>query len=177
MNTGAHTTRKAMNVPPSVVLGLDERVLPQEVAKRYIRRFISRSKRKENADLAWKNFGKPGRDPMAASSVFAQLAHQAQWTPHLKTADLSIHWADIVGESIARHTRIVAFNDGELVIRASSTVWLTQLNYMVPRLQKVVSERLAPIEVSKITVKGPNSYSFKRGKYSVPGRGPRDTWG
>jgi predicted nucleic acid-binding Zn ribbon protein len=165
------------NVPAVVTLGLDERVLPRLVAKRYIRTFISRSAREENSEKAWENFGKPGRDPLAASSVFGLLARQNNWVPHLKTADLSLHWAEIVGESIARHTRIVAFENGELTIRATSTVWSTQLNYMVPKLKKVVSERLAPLEVTKITVKGPNSYSFKRGKYSVPGRGPRDTWG
>lgn len=147
------------------------------VARRYIRRFISRSTREEKAESAWNNFGKPGRDPSAAKSVFAQLARQNDWVPHLKTADLATHWSDIVGESIARHTRIVSFENGELTIRATSTVWSTQLTYMVPRLKKVISERLAPMEVTTITVKGPNSYTFKRGKYSVPGRGPRDTWG
>ncbi|MCI1984429.1 MAG: DciA family protein [Bifidobacteriaceae bacterium] len=165
------------NVPPVVALGLDQRVLPQMVARRYIRRFISRSTREEKAESAWNNFGKPGRDPSAAKSVFAQLARQNDWVPHLKTADLATHWSDIVGESIARHTRIVSFENGELTIRATSTVWSTQLTYMVPRLKKVISERLAPMEVTTITVKGPNSYTFKRGKYSVPGRGPRDTWG
>jgi predicted nucleic acid-binding Zn ribbon protein len=166
-----------MNVPAVVALKLDERKLPQLVARRYIRRFISRTKRVEDAEQAWNNFGKPGRDPQAAKSVFAQLARQNDWVPHLKTADLATHWNDIVGETIARHTRIVSFSEGELVIRATSTVWSTQLTYMIPRLKKVISQRLAPMEVSTITVKGPNSYTFKRGKYSVPGRGPRDTWG
>lgn len=164
-------------MPPVVRLKLDERLLPRQVARRYIRSFISRSEREAKSEAAWRNFGKPGRDPLKANSVFAQLAQRGEWLPHLKAADLAEHWSEIVGESIARHTRIVSFNEGELVIRATSTVWSTQLNYMIPRLQKVVSERLAPVEVKKITVKGPNSYTFKKGKYSVPGRGPRDTWG
>lgn len=174
---GSAASARSATVPPVVALKLDERTLPQLVARRYVRSFISRSERESKADAAWKNFGKPGRDPATAKSVFAQLARQNAWVPHLKAADLAEHWNEIVGDSIARHTRIVSFNEGELVIRATSTVWSTQLNYMIPRLRKVVAERLAPIAVEKITVKGPNSYTFKRGKYTVPGRGPRDTWG
>lgn len=172
-------TRKQrhLNTPAVIVLGLDQRTLMREVAQRYVKRFISRSARVANQEKAWESFGKPGRNPTKAKNVFLQMAAQNNWVPHLKVADLATQWGKIVGTTIAAHTKIVAFENGELVIQATSTVWSTQLTYMVPRLKKVISERLKPVEVSKITVKGPNSYSFKRGRYSVPGRGPRDTWG
>lgn len=166
-----------LNTPAVVVLKLDERTLPAVVSHRYIKTFISKAHLEAKADAAWNNFGKAGREPVTVSRVFSTIAKEKAWTPHLKAAQLSTHWADVVGEANAAHTRVVSFKDGELVIRATSTTWLTQLKYMIPQLKKTISSYLAPVEVTSIVVKGPNSYTFKRGKYSVKGRGPRDTWG
>lgn len=164
--------------PPEVVLGLDERKLPAEISERYVRRLsLSKKERQKKAEAAFLAFGKPGRDPKSAGSIIAAIAKRNQWTPHLKTAQLSTRWNEIVGDAIAQHTRVESFRDGTITIRADSTVWLTQLQYMLPQMKKVIAQHLAPVEVKDVVLRGPNSYTFKRGRYSVPGRGPRDTWG
>lgn len=166
-----------LNAPAVVVLKLDQRTLPATITRRYIKTFISKAHLEAKAHAAWNNFGKSGREPVKISHVFSTIARENAWTPHLKAAQLSTHWADVVGQANAAHTQVVSFKDGELIIRATSTTWLTQLQYMIPHLKKTISSHLAPVEVTNIIVKGPNSYTFKRGKYSVKGRGPRDTWG
>lgn len=169
---------RAAEPPAEVILHLDERKLPAEVADNYVRSLhLSKKERARRAEAAFFAFGKPGREPKTAGNIIAALAKSGDWTPHLKTAQLSTQWNEIVGEAIARHTRVESFRDGTLTIRADSTVWLTQLQYMLPQMKKVIAQHLAPVEVKDVVLRGPNSYTFKRGRYSVPGRGPRDTWG
>ncbi len=95
----------------------------------------------------------------------------------MKTARLSQEWSEIVGQNIGKHTHVEKFKDGELIIVADSTVWHNQLQYMLPQLKKRINEELAPVVVKNILIKKEHNYTFKRGRFSVPGRGVRDTWG
>ena len=167
-----------MGIPPVEQCHLSEKKLSAVIASRYIHGLsLSQSERKRRSEEAFFNFGKPGRAPKKASSLLSQIAHDNGWMPHLKTAALSSEWAQIVGPAVGAATHVESFRAGELIIRASSTAWLTQLTFMKPQLEEQVRAYLAPIDIDKITLVGPNSYTFKHGLYTVPGRGPRDTWG
>ncbi len=78
---------------------------------------------------------------------------------------------------VAAHTVVEAFRDGELVIRASSTAWATQVHLLQGELRRRLAEILGEDRVTKVVVLGPAGPSWKHGLRSVKGRGPRDTYG
>ena len=116
-------------------------------------------------------------DPHRLSEVLAALTEAAGWAADLDVGQLSARWPQIVGEDVARNCPIESFDDGVLVLRASSTSWKTQINALRATLAQTIESELGGGVVREIEVKGPPQRSFKRGPYSVPGRGPRDTYG
>lgn len=153
-------------------------LLPHNISKYYFKTLpLSRRERSLRRQKAIEAYGQKGRDPQKAGTVLHTLSQELNWTPYIKTAQLSHQWSDIVGKDISNHTHVEKFKDGNLIIVADSTAWLTQLNYLLPQLRKRISDVLAPVEIKNISLKGPHSYTFKRGRFSIPGRGVRDTWG
>lgn len=66
---------------------------------------------------------------------------------------------------------------GVLVLRADSTAWATQIKLLMPTLTQKLDDEVGQGRISEIKVLGPNAPSWKHGLRSVPGRGPRDTYG
>jgi predicted nucleic acid-binding Zn ribbon protein len=50
------------------------------------------------------------------------------------------HWGDIVGESVAAHTRPVSLVQGVLRVAVDQPGWATQLKYLAPRLVERLGE-------------------------------------
>ena len=86
-------------------------------------------------------------------------------------------WPDIVGAEVAIRTKPTGVNDGILTVLCESTAWATQLRLMSSQIITKVLETLPESNISQIIFLGPNAPSWKRGQRSVPGRGPRDTYG
>ena len=80
-----------MKPPITVTLKLDQRTLPAQVFERYARREDSRKIRAIRAELAWENFGKPGRDPVKLGGVATVIAKNGNWMPYLKISQLYNH--------------------------------------------------------------------------------------
>lgn len=121
---------------------------------------------------------RPSRfDPHQLAEVLKTLKEAAGWTANLDVGQLSARWPQIVGEDVARNCPIESFDDGVLVLRAASTSWKTQINALLATLAQTIDGEIGAGIVREIEVKGPPQRSFKRGRYSVPGRGPRDTYG
>ena len=154
-----------MKQPIAEQLGLDLRRLPAEVFERFTQRQFSRKSRFEKAEQAWQNFGKPGRDPSRLGSVADVLSIRGNWGPHLKLAQLENHWDEVVGAGIAAHSRPAGYANGVLTIRAESTVWATQLTYLIPQLQTKIAERLVGLPIEKVVVTGPQSGKFGYRRY------------
>jgi predicted nucleic acid-binding Zn ribbon protein len=64
-----------------------------------------------------------------------------------------------------------------LVLRAESTSWATQVRLLMGTVRTAIDQAIGAGVVTKVTVKGPTAPSWKSGPRSVPGRGPRDTYG
>jgi predicted nucleic acid-binding Zn ribbon protein len=64
-----------------------------------------------------------------------------------------------------------------MVLRADSTAWATQMKLLLPNLEKRLEEQIGIGRLSEIKILGPAAPSWKHGLRSVPGRGPRDTYG
>lgn len=119
----------------------------------------------------------PGRDPQPIAAGMAQLTRQYGWDSPLARADLLLSWPWLVGEDTARRTRPVGIEEGVLVVRCDSTAWATQLRRMQPELVSRIRGEFEVSGIEAVRVLGPDAPSWKHGPRSVPGRGPRDTYG
>jgi len=119
----------------------------------------------------------PGRDPLHMSDAFQELTGNMGWDASLAEAKMFVEWALVVGDGVAEHAKPVGINDGQLFIQASSSAWATQLRLMRHELLVVLAEKLPQVPINSITVLAPGAPSWKNGPRSVPGRGPRDTYG
>jgi len=117
------------------------------------------------------------RDPGSMADAFDELSSSMGWAPSLARAELGEHWADIVGDDVAAHAHPTGFHEGALEIQCDSSAWATQLRLMKKTLLEALEERFPDAGVSEIVVKAPGAPSWKHGARSVPGRGPRDTYG
>lgn len=123
-----------------------------------------------------KPFG-AGRDPRGLGDVVDALAAQLGWTSALAQSDLLEGWRELAGEETAKHAIPDAITDGVLVVRCESTAWATQLRMMRSELLVRIGERFPEADIQSIRFQGPDAPSWKRGPRSIPGRGPRDTYG
>lgn len=119
----------------------------------------------------------PGRDPDSLSNAVAGLLRDRGWSASLAQSELLVGWAEAVGPSVSEHAEPVALEDGQLVIRCDSTAWAANLKLMSSQLLSRLAEQFPEAGVDRLRFLGPDVPSFKRGPRSVPGRGPRDTYG
>ena len=117
------------------------------------------------------------RDPGSMADAFDELTSSMGWAPSLARAELAEHWADIVGDDVAANALPTGFHEGALEIQCDSSAWATQLRLMKKNLLAALEERFPDAGVSEIVVKAPGAPSWKHGSRSVPGRGPRYTYG
>lgn len=121
--------------------------------------------------------GPSRRDPQPLGGIAERLVLQRGWTAEVGVGGVVGRWPEIVGEQISSHCQVENFDGGALVVRADSTAWATQIQLLLPQLEKRLAEEVGEGTVTQITVLGPGGPSWKRGLRSVPGRGPRDTYG
>ncbi|SIT85619.1 DUF721 domain-containing protein [Microbacterium sp. RU33B] len=118
-----------------------------------------------------------GRDPRGVGDVLADLTRQSGWDSQLAREDVVRSWEEVAGEDTARHTRPVAFTDGTLTVQADSTAWAKQLQIMRAQILSEIVRRFPAAGVESIRFIGPDVPSWKWGPRTIPGRGPRDTYG
>jgi len=119
----------------------------------------------------------PGRDPGSLGAALAGLVRERGWEGELARSELFVGWPEAVGPAVADHTSPIALEEGTLVVQCDSTAWATQLGLMRPQLLTALDGRFPDAGVVALRILGPDVPSFKRGLRSVPGRGPRDTFG
>lgn len=144
-----------MKPPIGYQLKMDETKLPSEVFERLSHRGAILKDRRRKREEAFENFGKPGRDPAELGNVMTTIAGNGIWAANMKLAQLRNHWDQVVGEGIAKHSAVADFTDGVLTIRAESTVWATQLTYLIPQLTDTIRNNLKGLTINEIKVTGP----------------------
>lgn len=118
-----------------------------------------------------------GRDPLGLGEVIGGLTAKLGWTSPLARSELLLGWPEIVGAETAEHAVPVGIEEGVLTVRCDSTAWATQLRLMRSQVTTEIARRYPDAGVESVRFEGPNAPSWKRGPKSVPGRGPRDTYG
>jgi predicted nucleic acid-binding Zn ribbon protein len=133
-------------------------------------------KRKTKKEGATVPFG-TGRDPQGLHDVIDGLANRMGWASPLARSDLLSSWAEIAGAETAEHSTPLSIDDGVLTVQCDSTAWATQLRLMRTTITTHILTKYPDAGISSIRFDGPNAPSWKRGPRSIPGRGPRDTYG
>jgi predicted nucleic acid-binding Zn ribbon protein len=117
------------------------------------------------------------RDPQALGAGLERLMAERGWQVDVAVGGVMGRWPRIVGPEVAAHCAPVTFGDHVLVVRADSTAWATQVRLLVPTLLRRLAEELGEDVVQQVQVHGPAAPSWRRGRRSVRGPGPRDTYG
>jgi predicted nucleic acid-binding Zn ribbon protein len=132
-----------------------------------------RKERKEGASVPFS----PGRDPHGIADVLDNLTARMGWTSPLARSELLASWVELVGGETAEHSTPVGIEEGVLSVQCDSTAWATQLRLMRGQITTTIAQRFPEAGIESVRFEGPNAPSWKRGPRSIPGRGPRDTYG
>lgn len=125
----------------------------------------------------WSGPGPDSRDPQTLGSATSELAKSRGWSTRVAEGSVFGKWATVVGEQIAEHANPSALRDGVLTVEAESTAWATQLRMVQPQLLAKIAAAVGDGVVTSLKIVGPAAPTWRKGKYNVPGRGPRDTYG
>jgi len=149
-----------------------------QVFRRFRERFGGRRRRRELVDdtPGSKPFD-PGRDPDSLAAAVTGLVRDRGWSATMAVSELFVGWSEAVGPAVADHARPVSIAEGQLVVQCDSTAWATQLGLMRSQILAHLADRFPEAGVERLRFLGPDVPTFKRGPRSVPGRGPRDTFG
>lgn len=118
------------------------------------------------------------RDPQLLDATIGRLVAEHGWTSDVAVHALFARWDSIVGNEVAQHCRPESYTDGQLVVRADSTAWATEVRLLAPTVVRRLNEELGDQTVLRVQVVGPAQPSWRKGRRAVRGgRGPRDTYG
>ncbi len=121
--------------------------------------------------------GPDPRDPQLFGSVLERLMKARGWQKPAAEATVFGAWEKVVGPDVAKHSRPVKLEGGELTVEAESTAWATQLRMLAASLLKRIAAEVGHNVVTKLHIHGPAAPSWNKGPRRVRGRGPRDTYG
>ena len=117
------------------------------------------------------------RDPKPLGLLLKATIKERGWGSQLDVAAVAAQWPKLVGETVAANCVVESFDDdGVLVLRTRTVSWETQMKALASTLDKRLASELGEGVVKKIEINGPHVRSWKHGRLSVQGRGPRDTY-
>ncbi|MFZ4484991.1 MAG: DUF721 domain-containing protein [Candidatus Nanopelagicales bacterium] len=153
---------------------------PGDAANRALRRATSGGPRRAQGPSAKPRLSGPrsdGRDPKLLGDAVEALLTDQGWSTANAVAGLMARWPQVVGADLADHVVPESFTDGQLILRADSTAWATQVRLLLPQLRTEIDREVGRGLVADISVVGPQAPSWVAGPRRVAGRGPRDTYG
>ncbi|QJC21060.1 DUF721 domain-containing protein [Arcanobacterium buesumense] len=117
------------------------------------------------------------RDPQPLFVLIEKAIEERGWKTHVDVASVVTRWPEIVGPAVAANCSVVDFSDdGVLTLQAKTVAWETQIRSLLHHLDARLAQELGEGVVKEILLNGPYVPSWKHGRLSVPGRGPRDTY-
>lgn len=116
-------------------------------------------------------------EPTLLGDLLKEVIDDQGWTREVNVHQLLARWPLLVGPVNAAHSQPVSYAATVLTVRAESSTWASSLRTIAPQLVAVLNEQLGQGTVTRIAVVGPEAPNWKKGRRSVPGRGPRDTYG
>lgn len=117
------------------------------------------------------------RDPHLVGEEVTKLVASRGWDTEVQVGTVVGRWPAIVGEQVAAHVEVIAFEGTVLTVRARSTAWASQMRLLQSTILGRIEEQVGEGVVTEIVVQGPAGPSWRKGPLSSGGRGPRDTYG
>lgn len=117
------------------------------------------------------------RDPQPLGKILIKEIIERKWNTDMARGMVVSKWDEIVGEEIAAHVTIESFDEGVLKLQASSTAWATQVRLLQSQLLSTIADTVGDGVVHQLKIVGPPAPNWRKGRYYVKGRGPRDTYG
>ncbi|MDT5017893.1 MAG: hypothetical protein QOD39_4053 [Mycobacterium sp.] len=130
-----------------------------------------------NSRRRWSGPGPDQRDPQPLGSIARDVARNRGWSGRVAEGAVFGLWPGVVGEQIAAHAIPTALNDGVLTISAESTAWATQLRMVQAQVLAKIAAAVGDGVVTTLKITGPVGPSWRKGRFHIAGRGPRDTYG
>ncbi|MEZ0339196.1 DUF721 family protein [Mycobacterium sp. pV006] len=125
----------------------------------------------------WSGPGPDARDPQTLGAATSDLARTRGWSAKVAEGAVFGRWRAVVGDQIADHAVPKSLHEGVLTVTAESTAWATQLRMVQAQLLAKIAAAVGDNVVTTLKIVGPVGPSWRKGPYSVRGRGPRDTYG
>ncbi len=141
------------------------------------KKFRKRRRRQFDNNVQFSGSGPDDRDPQLIGQALADVIKERGWGTQMGVRALLVRWSDLVGTTNADHCHPESFDGSTLTIRCDSTAWAHSLRMISPNLLAELNRKLGDGTVTEVNILGPTPPSWKRGRRSVPGRGPRDTYG
>ncbi|MCF4007622.1 DciA family protein [Corynebacterium uropygiale] len=110
-------------------------------------------------------------------SAMTTTVTQSGWDTPLARGWVMNHWDLLVGEEIAKHTRVEMIKEDVVIVSCDSTAWATNLRLMQRQILARIAEKIGHDEIKQLKLYGPTQPSWRKGRLHVKGRGPRDTYG
>lgn len=126
---------------------------------------------------SWSGPGPDVRDPQLLGAATQDLAKVRGWSSRVAEGSVFGRWRAVVGDQIADHANPTNLSEGVLTVSAESTAWATQLRMVQSQLLAKIAAAVGDGVVTSLKIVGPVGPSWRKGRYHVAGRGPRDTYG
>jgi predicted nucleic acid-binding Zn ribbon protein len=126
---------------------------------------------------SWSGPGPDKRDPQPFGAATMDLARTRGWSTRVAEGSVFGQWPTVVGEQIAEHANPASLREGVLTVEAESTAWATQLRMVQAQLLAKIAAAVGDGVVTSLRIVGPAAPTWRKGKYHISGRGPRDTYG
>ncbi|KHO20299.1 hypothetical protein QQ44_27590 [Mycolicibacterium setense] len=126
---------------------------------------------------SWSGPGPDVRDPQLLGTATRDLAKVRGWSSKVAEGSVLGRWRVVVGDQIADHANPTGLEEGVLTVSAESTAWATQLRMVQSQLLAKIAAAVGDGVVTSLKITGPVGPSWRKGRYHIAGRGPRDTYG
>ncbi|MFC0265686.1 DUF721 domain-containing protein [Alloscardovia macacae] len=156
-------TRKP--IPEEFRLNTD--ALAARLFEPYAHQFVQKRSFDEENRKAAESFGQKGRDWTDFGSVLASLTQNPLWKTRMALARLYDDWTSIVGDSIARNSRVGRLRGGELSIIVNSPAWANTISFMSEAILEKLHTHPATkdLDIRSIKVIGGQNEPYKRRRY------------
>lgn len=121
--------------------------------------------------------GDSPRDPQGIGGVMDRLVSGRGWRTPVAVGSVMTLWPELVGAYVAEHCVPESFEDTVLRVRCSSTAQAANMRMLQSQVLTTIEKRLGPGIVTRLDIVGPAAPSWRKGRRSIRGRGPRDTYG
>lgn len=121
--------------------------------------------------------GDSPRDPQGIGGVMDRLVSGRGWRTPVAVGSVMTLWPELVGVYVAEHCVPESFEDTVLRVRCSSTAQAANMRMLQSQVLSTIEKRLGPGIVTRLDIVGPAAPSWRKGRRSIRGRGPRDTYG